>query len=76
MATGQTCFEAGECRESHHIQGESVTDQVQCLDNCKQEPGQIIFQFRVIATTRSAWHTQVLNAWLILNHFILVKQKM
>ena len=42
VASGQTCFEAGECRESHHIQGDAAADQVQCLENCKQQAGQNI----------------------------------
>ena len=42
MASGQTCFEAGGCRKSHHIQGDAAADQVQCLENCKQQAGQSI----------------------------------
>jgi hypothetical protein len=39
FAAGDVCFEAGECRESHHLEGDAVVDEFQCLENCKQRTG-------------------------------------
>ena len=38
LATGQTCFAAGECREGQHVEGDPAADELQCLENCQRSP--------------------------------------
>jgi hypothetical protein len=39
-ANCETCFTKGECRQSHHIGGQEMQDEVECLQHCQQEAGE------------------------------------
>ena len=53
LASGQTCFEAGECRESHHVHGETVANEIRCLEICQETTGEIILQTKLLQPQQS-----------------------